>query len=823
MLRFEKLVIQGFKSFKRKVSIPFPAGFSCITGPNGSGKTNVLDAVCFVLGRSRSSSLRAKTGKELVFHGSKTKPGADFASVVLYLDNSGRDLPLEEKTVTIGRRINKGGVSTYRLNGKVVTRQQILDIFAQAGIHPDGHNIIQQGDVNQVVEMDPVERRGILDDISGIAEYDDKKNKAMKELEKIEAKVKEAEIILEQKSQVMERLQNDRDTALKYQTLQKKLENIRAALMWLEQNKSEQGIGDINKKLKGKKKEFDSLGKELDGHDKRIGELEKKLDEMLKSSLDIKGQLDIAKKISRLESEIEFKENQLEANKGELERLKAASQRVTSLQGKQSPAMQKVLGMNGVQGTVSDLIKVPTQFATAVEVAAGSRINDIVVDTLNTAVACVKYLKKNKLGRLRFLPMDKVRPQARSRFLPKEAVDWLSSLIKFDQKYGDVMDYIFGSTACVRDIDTAKAIARSQRIRMVTLDGDLFEASGAVTGGYYQKKQQSESNLYLDEVKRVEAESQSLEKEILALKKEFDMYKSQEKKTDKVFSVQKNQAKVDVELEKLRDARKGVYERRIVLQAEIGNLSVERAKLEARFDNIKGQMEGDGELPKFEELKSFIEFGPDALKMKQKRTITAIQELGPVNMKALQDFDELQTEFEDFKEKVGKIVEERKSILDTIVKIESRRLETFNKTLVVVSGNFMKIYKDLTGGDAELGLEVESDINSGLMIKANPVGKKLLHIDSMSGGEKTITAFAFLFAIQKHKPAPFYILDEADATLDKTNTKKVVDLIRKQSKDAQFIVISHNDTLVRGADQVYGVAMEDGESKVFGVKLPENN
>ena len=822
MLRLEKLVIQGFKSFKRKVSIPLPAGFSCITGPNGSGKTNVLDAVCFVLGRRSARTLRAKKGQDLIFHGSKSKPGADFASVILYLDNSGKDVPLEEKTVTIGRRINKKGVSTYRLNGKVVNREQIVDIFSHASIHPDGHNIIQQGDVNQVVDMDPIERRGILDEISGIAEYDDKKTKALKELEKIEVKVKNAEIMLGEKEHTMERLRAQRDTALQYQKLQKDLENIRAALIWLEQNKSEQGLGEINKKLKAKNREFTKLGKELEEHDGKIRELEKKLDSILKSSLDIKGQLDIAKTISRLESEIEFKERQVERNKEELERLKAQSERVTSLQGTRGPAMQKVLAMKGVQGTVSDLIKVPTQFATAVEVAAGSRLNDIVVDTLNTAVSCVKYLKKNKLGRLRFLPMDKVRPQARSRFLPKEAVDWLSSLIKFDQKFGGVMDYIFGSTACVRNIDNARQIAKAQRLRMVTLDGDLFEASGAVTGGFYQKKKPVTENLYLDEIKRVEAESESLGREILELKKEFDMYKSQEKKTDKVFSAQKNQARIDVDLEKLRDARKEVYEKRIVLQADIGRLNIERAKLEARFDSIKGQMEGE-ELPKLEAIKPFIDLGPEALKMKQKRTITKIQELGPVNMKALQDFEELHTEFEDFKEKVGKIVEEKNAIMETITKIESRRLEAFNKTLLVIARNFKEIYSELTGGDAGRGLEREGDLNSGLMIQANPVGKKLLHIDSMSGGEKTITAFAFLFSIQKHKPAPFYILDEADATLDKVNTKRIVELIRKQSKEAQFIVISHNDTLVRGADQVYGVAMEAGESKVFGVKLPEEN
>ncbi len=135
---------------------------------------------------------------------------------------------------------------------------------------------------------------------------------------------------------------------------------------------------------------------------------------------------------------------------------------------------------------------------------------------------------------------------------------------------------------------------------------------------------------------------------------------------------------------------------------------------------------------------------------------------------------------------------------------------------------FRKIYSELTRGEAELGLEDPVDINSGLMVSAQPPNKKLLYIDAMSGGEKVLTALAFLFTIQRYRPSPFYVLDEIDAALDRPNTMKVVDMIRSQSKDVQFIIISHNNEMVKAADIVYGVSMEEGESKVMGVKLPEN-
>ena len=179
MVRLEKIVIQGFKSFKRNVSIAFPSGFSVITGPNGSGKSNVGDSISFVIGRASSRVMRAKKAQELIFHGSRSKGAAEFAKVALYFDNSDQVLPFKDTTVSISRRLNSKGVSTYRLNGKIATRQEILDVFSQAGVHANGHNIIQQGDVNQVVEMDSIERREIIDEISGIREYDEKKAKAL--------------------------------------------------------------------------------------------------------------------------------------------------------------------------------------------------------------------------------------------------------------------------------------------------------------------------------------------------------------------------------------------------------------------------------------------------------------------------------------------------------------------------------------------------------------------------------------------------------------------------------------------------------------------
>jgi chromosome segregation protein len=819
MVKMQRLVIQGFKSFKRKVSIPFPSGFSVITGPNGSGKSNVGDAISFVLGRTSSRTLRAKKTQDLVFHGSKKKTGSDFAKVAIYFDNSKKIIPVDEDPVSISRRINKKGVSTYRLNGKVITRQQIIDIFSQAGIHPDGHNIIQQGDVNQIVEMDAVGRREIIDEISGIAEYDEKKRKAEKELEQIDGRIREAEILLQEKYQVIEKLRKERDAALRYKKFDKELKDVRASLLWKDFSGAKKGLGNTSEKLEEKEKLMEKLEKEIKDYDEKIAKEEERLNGLTKQVLKASEQIEVSNRITKLRSELEIKQNKIDSNRREIERMQSLIERLSQIDTKISPAFRSVENLQGVFGTVSNLVNVPAEYRVAVEVAGGGHLNDIVVDTTNNVIRCVKHLKVKKIGRARFLPLDRIRGMKKP--LPPGAIKWLSELIRYEPRYEPVMSYVFGSTALVKDTDRAGEVAKKQRVRMVTPDGDLFEASGAITGGFYRKSGAgalNEINKYLEDKKKLENEIDALHKQIKDINEDLEILAEKEKRT-KTTDLEKERIRLDESLHRLREKRKEAYETRVELQQDISKLNIQKAKLEAKSEDLKFQWDEREEIE--DEIQDYINMSVAKLKELETNAIEGIQTLGPVNMKALEEFDMIKTEFEDFREKVDKIVDEKNSIMDTVKKIEKKRKETFIHTMSSIANHFREVYSELTKGEADLELENPENLDSGLLIKAQPPGKKLLHIDSMSGGEKTLTAFAFVFAVQRHKPTPFYILDEADATLDSENTRRVVNLIKKQSNLAQFIVISHNDALVREADQIYGISMEDGESKIVGIELPQ--
>jgi len=193
-----------------------------------------------------------------------------------------------------------------------------------------------------------------------------------------------------------------------------------------------------------------------------------------------------------------------------------------------------------------------------------------------------------------------------------------------------------------------------------------------------------------------------------------------------------------------------------------------------------------------------------------------------VNMKALEIYDQVEKEYNSLLEKKDMLGNEREDVLVMINKIDSRKKDLFMKSFDALNANFNRIFGLLsTKGYADLELEDKKDpFNGGVNLRVRLSGKKYMDIRSLSGGEKTMTALAFIFAVNEYEPAPFYILDEVDAALDKRNSEKLASLIRSYGHKAQYIIISHNDAIISEADGLYGVSMnEHGESKVTSLKI----
>ena len=789
----------GFKSFADKVTIPFPEGFNTICGPNGAGKSNVVDAITFVLGTVSAKSIRAQKLQNLIFNGGKSRKPAEFCEVTLYLDNSDGKIPNYEKEVKLTRRITRSGISVYKLNGKTETRSKILDLMANANLSPEGYNIIMQGDVTKIIEMGPVERRGVIDEISGIAEFDEKKAKATMELEKVESRVRENMIVIAEKQRLVSRLKQEKENAEKYDKLNRDLRKAKASLVNKRLRESQEKMVLFDKEIGEGTEKFDALEKDFTSVEKELEEKEKSVEAVSEEIIKKSSNYEIMRKIDAIQTEILRKQDKIDMNEREIQRLLATTDNT----------VREVLnlGKGGVYGTVSSLVSMPEKYSIALEVAIGRHANDVVVDSDATAAECINFLKERKIGRARFLPLNKIHGKKKEK-CSGDIIGYAIDLVKFEKKYEPALEYVLGSTLVVDNIGKARKIPR---FRIATLDGDLVEISGAMIGGFYKKVHRSS----LSGVNAIRQENEKIASEISEMGKELEELRGQEKaETEEVKSLHAEKKTVDTHLEELKKRRKTLFEERLILQGNISKLKIEKARLEAGMDNLKIEFQ------EFPDVKEFFSLSVEELQEKTRSCMIEINKLGLINMKAIEDYKTISVEFEEIKKKLDKLLEEKESITRVVQEVEKKRYDKFMETITDISDNFSRIYQDL-GGFGKLRLEEEDNIDSGLVVEASPQGKNILNLDSMSGGEKTLTSLAFLFAIMEHYSSPFYILDEVDAALDKANTKKIVDLAKKYSKDKQFIIISHNDFTIQESDKVFGVSVEDGVSKVFGIELPK--
>ncbi|MDD2655017.1 MAG: AAA family ATPase, partial [Candidatus Omnitrophica bacterium] len=286
--------------------------------------------------------------------------------------------------------------------------------------------------------------------------------------------------------------------------------------------------------------------------------------------------------------------------------------------------------------------------------------------------------------------------------------------------------------------------------------------------------------------------------------------------------------------ESLLDEKDKIEEKNEKLLSEIDkiedkkhNIELNNQKFEVQMANHKAVL--DTLKNKFEEYKGIkieieITKKPEAIEQEIRKIEDKIIELGNVNMLALEEYKKIEQQYLKIESQVKVLESEKNDVLKMIEEIESRKKHTFIESFNGVSKSFESLFSQLSpDGWGKLVLEnAEDPFSGGIEIEAKPRGKKVMTLNLLSGGEKTITALAFIFAIQESKMSPFYVMDEIDSALDKENSKRLAVLIEKYSSESQFIVISHNDTLIGSADRLIGVSMDakSGESKIVGIKMP---
>jgi len=277
MPHIKKLVMHGFKSFARKTEIPFENEMNVIVGPNGSGKSNITDALCFVLGRLSIKSIRAAKAANLLFSGNKQYKASQEASVELIFDNSDKTFAIESSEITIKRIVRKNGQSIYRINNETKTRQELLELMAQAGIDPNGFNIVLQGEIASLIKATAEDRRKIIEEVAGISIYETRKHKSVRELEKTDEKIKEVSAILKERNAYLKNLDKERQDALNYQRLEATIKKCKATILNKGIKDKEGEIENLEKEISNQKKQIEKVKKQINEKQSSIEELQEKI------------------------------------------------------------------------------------------------------------------------------------------------------------------------------------------------------------------------------------------------------------------------------------------------------------------------------------------------------------------------------------------------------------------------------------------------------------------------------------------------------------------------------------------------------------------
>ena len=671
----KQIELENFKSFGGKVTVPLMDGYMAVTGPNGSGKSNIGDAILFVLGPRSPKAVRAGRITDLIFNGGSSRSRASYMKVSLVFDNKDRIMPWDDDTVTLTRyvKLNDNGVdysSYFFINDQKSTLTEFDRLLTKARISADGYNIVQQGDVTSIVEIGAVERRKILDGISGIASFDADLQAAGAERVEVNSNLERVEFIRSEKEKTVRQLEKDRAEAMKYKEVKDRLDTATAQLTVRQRDNQKATYESIVSSLDGTEKELEELSRkkaeaieQRDSNEKAVSEKDAEIEARLGSEytkvkqdveeakikvaseksradaasediekqkafregfvqdneenrsqrqtltdnlsdLEIKkkdadtelstalaeeksireetashgGEMtDLQKKLEAVEKQIDAaarseqeassrqaavgsvlenaknakdqaeqavesarfevkdadwnlqeikrqagpqneaeelgnkilalkkQESELEKQEDELRSIAdkktaeynrlSTEKRVTELLNSGSEALSRILTLKesgeikGIRGTVAQLATVDPGYETAAAVAAGGKMNAVVVDNKNVGAECINYLKRNGLGRLTFLPMDEMmpgKPRAKAIMVLKRTDGYISGFVEYKPEYENVFWYVFGDTLVVGDLDKAKDVMGG--VRVVTRAGELIEASGAMTGGNLDKR-----------------------------------------------------------------------------------------------------------------------------------------------------------------------------------------------------------------------------------------------------------------------------------------------------------------------------------------------
>jgi chromosome segregation protein len=823
--------LRGFKSFPDPVEIQLEPGVAVVVGPNGSGKSNVADAIVWAAGSLAPHELRAEKPDDVLFAGAASRKAAEHCEVELLFDNGAGDGPFEWSEVAIARRLHRGGEGQYLVNKTPVRRLDLVELLADVGLGGGMHSIIGQGRVEEILGSKASERRVLLEEAAGLGKFKARRHRAELKLARVATQVERARDVEQEVRKRLRPLALQASAAERAERLSVEIARLRARLAQLDLAAiAERRIGfeerkqavalarrDIDAKLQALLEERNRVEDELADAAGKREQATAALYRLRSARERVAMRREAAEgMLARLRNELERPRRVLDARvraerEALAERVRLLEERLTALERslverEGLPPAARALAEQGERLALS-LLDVEPGMERAVAAALRQRASALVADDARSAFALLERARAAGLGSLTVL-VDPQLPElpvvSKDELLASEVPAVTPEGFGYDPGRGEL--WFAG--------ETAEAVLLELEARRRALAGELDElrarAEAPIPAEAYS----------FDPDPRIARLAAVAERLVAALAVGDARWEAPLRARADSGAAKSGQLAGD--LRRLGAAEADLRREQAEQAQSASAADVELARLDAEADEARRRLDAAAADPVEGDDR-------DEILVKLERLERRREALGRVNPLAKE-------EYEAEKERLNELSTQRADLegsLDELEKLRHELTETverrFEETFASVQAHFAEVAATLfPGGEGRLLLTEPDpdgeDEEPGVEIELRPAGKKVTRLSLLSGGEKSLGAISFLFALFLARPCPFYLLDEVEAALDDANIGRFVELLRRYADRAQFIVVTHQKRTMEAADVLYGVTMgADGVSQVVSRRLPRED
>ncbi len=790
-MEFKKIQLNGFKSFADKTNFLIEDGLTGIVGPNGCGKSNIVESLRWVMGETSAKSMRGSGMEDVIFSGTSNKPSKNIAEVSVTVENQDNEGPIqfrELNEVTVRRKIEKDKGSKFYINEKEVRARDAQMFFADLSTGAHSPSIISQGRIGALVTAKPTDRRAILEEAAGISGLHVRRHEAELRLNAAENNLKRADELRRQQEKQLANLQKQAEEATKYKNISDEIKKIEAGLYYLK-------LLEIDKEIRIENEINTEAEGEVSGFNNQINDIEKSIKfETDKITPLREKNIENLSKIQRLNLELQSLDEENTRIQDEIENIKKSLQTFDDdISREKGIVIDANSNEKRLKEEKNDLIEVDSKYY---ETEKQSN------EDLETA--------KNKLN----LEIEKIKDLINSQ-KNEEALGVIENCKIIIEEYADT----YSKNQNIKK----DSVKRNERINIIHKEVEswknLLSNSEKMIRELSERKNKLELQLEkLNNQPKLQAEKKGQISEGLRI--------SEQEKTENESIINTT----DEKIENLRTKLNEIQEQSIQIRERKASSGATIEGLKKRKMDLVDRINSELSLTEENILENSNLFGkedlPDAVnqedlldKKKQER-----EKLGSVNLKADEETNKYETEIkkmeQDRADLVTAIVKLKESINELNQKGRERLVDAFEK----VNRKFNEVYTKLfNGGSAKLEL-VDSDdpLEAGLEMLVSPPGKRLQSITLLSGGEQALTALSLIFAVFLTNPSPICVLDEVDAPLDDANVTRFCNLLEELTKitNTRFVIVTHHALTMSKMNRLYGVTMpEKGISQLVAVDL----